>query len=145
MKEVLDKHTLAYEKSTYALKLIKISSKSFYVDIKQTIHSSEENSSIKINPSALPDIIEALHCYKQILDEIFIARPKYISKAKQQIIQDRYLKGVSIEDIAMQTGKTEELIETILRSRDIEIVPNKLPYEYIVPKAKKRWRGKRKR
>lgn len=141
MKETIDKHTLAYEKSTYGLKLIKVSSKLFYVDLTQIIHASGESvNNIKINPTALPDIIEALQCYKQILDEIFIARPKYISKAKQQIIQDRYLKGVSIEDIAMQTGKTEELIETILRRRDIEIVPNKLPYEYIVPKAKKRRR-----
>ena len=145
MKEIIDKYTLAYDKSTYGLKLIRVGSNSFYVDITQTIHALEEVNSIKINPTALPDIIEILKRYKQFVDESPINHPKYISQAVQQIIQDRYLKGVSIEDIALQTGKTEELIETVLRGRDIEIVPNKLPYKYIKPKAKKRWRGRRKR
>jgi DNA-binding protein len=144
MKETIDKHTLVYEKSTYGLKLIKIGSKLFYIDLTQIIHASGESvNHIKINPTALPDIIEALQCYKEILDEIFIRGPKSISKAKQQVIQDRYLKGVSIKDIAMQTGKTEELIETILRGRDIEIVPNKLPYKYIGVNVKKKWGGRK--
>src|SRR5690606_1589072 len=145
MKETIDKHTLTYEKSTYGLKLIRVSRKSFYVDLIQTIHASEEISSIKISPSALPDIIEVLRSYKQILDESPINHPKYITESEQKIIQNRYLKGVSIKDISLQTGKTEELIETILRGRDIEIVPNKLPYEYIQPKAKKILRSKRKK
>ena len=144
MKEIIDKHTLAYEKSTYGLKLFRISHSSFYVDITQTIHATEENSSIKINPSALPDIIEALQGYKQILDESPIDHPKYICEANQHIIQDRYLKGLSIEDIAMQTGKTEQLIETILRNRNIEIVSNELPNEYKVVKRKKTKRKRRK-
>jgi DNA-binding protein len=145
MKETIDKHILAYDKSTYSLKLIRVSSNSFYVDLMQTIHDLEEVNCIKINPTALPDIIEILQGYKQILDESPINHPKYINEAVQQIIQNRYLKGVSIEDIALQTGKTEELIETTLRSRDIEIVSNKLPAEYFVSKAKKKRRSKRKR
>ncbi|WP_410004848.1 hypothetical protein [Aequorivita nionensis] len=144
MKEVIDKHNLTYEKSTYELRLIRVSRKSFYVDISHIIHASEENSAIKISPSALPDIIEVLKSFKQILDESTIEHPKYISEAVQQIIQDRYLKGVSIKDVALQMGKTEELIEKILRSRDIEIVPNKLPYTYN-ESAKKKWRSRRKR
>src|SRR5690606_41840516 len=107
MKEIIDKHSLVYDKSTYGIKLIRVSRKSFYVDITQTIHALEEENSIKINLTALPDIIEILKMYKQIVDESQIEHPKYISQAVQQIIQDRYLKGVSIEDIALQTGKTK--------------------------------------
>ena len=132
MKETIDKNILTYDKSTYTLKLIKIRSRSFYVEIAQTIHGSEENvNSIKINPSVLPDVIEALQDYKQILDEAFIIGAKYISKTDQQKVQDRYLKGVSIKDIALQIGKSEELIETILRNRNIEIVSNEMPKEWI--------------
>jgi|SRR5690554_6280296 len=145
MKEIIDKHTLAYDKSTFGLKLIRVSRKSFYIDITQTIHALEEIGSIKINASFLPDIIKVLQEYKQFLDESPIDHPEYICAAEQEIIQERYLKGVSIEDIALQTGKTEELIETILRARDIEIVPNKLPYIYNESILKKRRKGRRKR
>lgn len=45
---------------------------------------------------------------------------------KSALISSRYLKGISIKDLAMQFDCNESLIEMILENKDIEIVSNKL-------------------
>jgi len=78
--------------------------------------------------------------------------PKYVlvpSKKKntyhrqmKKRIQDNYLKGVDIKDLALQFGQSPELIEMVLRNQGIEIVSNKQPRSYYrqskyYPKRKK--------
>jgi hypothetical protein len=61
----------------------------------------------------------------------------------QNKLQDRYLKGVPIKDLAMQFDQTSELIEMVLRNKGLEIVENEMPKQTFTIK-KYEWR-KRKR
>ena len=48
----------------------------------------------------------------------------YLSKEDKDKIQNRYLKGISIKDIAMQFNCPEDLMVQVLQNRGIEIVPD---------------------
>ena len=63
---------------------------------------------------------------------------KYIIQSEQQKIQNNYLKGVTIKDLAIQYEQEPEQIEMILRNKGIEIIENKIP-------KSKNWKYKRKR
>lgn len=55
---------------------------------------------------------------------------------EQQKIQARYLKGISTQDLAMQFNQPEEVIEMVLRNKEIYIVPKQPPKPAY-------WRGKK--
>jgi len=129
MEEIVKTVHLEYEKSAFLIDLVKHNNGQLFVEIVQTINSENKIvQSIKINPSILPEIINVLLDYQTE----FTTKPKSktleLSYDDQQKIQDRYLKGVPIKDIAMQYGRSPKLIEMILRNRGIEIVSNKIPY-----------------
>ncbi|MFK7906410.1 MAG: hypothetical protein AB8B69_14865 [Chitinophagales bacterium] len=52
-------------------------------------------------------------------------------------IQNRYLRGVSLKEWALQFTYKEELIEMMLRNRGVEIVSNDIP--------QKKWRRRKRR
>ena len=84
----------------------------------------------------LSDIIKILQNYAAKIPGNIDHKTKHITEGDKQKIQDRYLIGVSLKDLALQFDQSEELIEMVLRNRGIQIVSNE------IPKAKiwRRWK-----
>lgn len=128
MKTILETVQLEFHKSDFLIDLVKHSDGLLYIEIVQTIMDSKHgNSSIKINPTVLSDIIKVLQDYQAKIPRKSGLKDKYITDSEQQEIQKRYLKGVPIKDMAMQFDQNTELIEMVLRNKGIEIVENKIP------------------
>lgn len=128
MKNILETTLLEFDKSSYLIDLVRHDTGKLYIEIVQTINGEGSSvRSIKINPGALTDIVRVLQIYqdrvptKKMHDE----GPPVVSD--QQKIQERYLKGVSIKELALQFDYSEELIEMVLRNRGVKIVSNKPP------------------
>lgn len=137
MEEIIETKQLEFDKSTFLLDLVKHNNWNLYVEIIQIINDSETiQSSIKINPSVLSDIIQALQDYQNKTTKRRNIESNYLTEDENKKIIDRYLKGVSIKDLSLQFEKSEDLIEMILRNKEIKIVSNELP--------KKRYWKKRK-
>jgi len=144
MKTILETTQLEFDKSDFLIDLVKHDNGQLYIEIVQTILNTKNKSeSIKINPSVLSDILKVLQNYQAKLPKESISVIKHITELDQNKIQERYLKGVSIEDIALQFDQTHELIEMILRNRGVEIVENKIPKSRYYKKNYKRKRNKR--
>jgi|SRR5690606_33503475 len=128
MKTIIETTQLEFDKSDFLIDLVKHDSGLLYIEIVQNIIDSEnEKNSIKINPTVLSDIIKVLQNYQAKIPNKSDLVNKHITDLEQQKIQERYLKGVSIKDLAMQFDQTSELIEMVLRNKGIEIVENELP------------------
>lgn len=134
MKEILETTQLEFDKSAFLIDLVKHDRGKLYIEIVQTI--SDGNSSvntIKINPTILTDLLKVLQNYQAKIHSSDIIEVKHLTDADQQKIQDRYFKGVSVTDLALQFDQTEELIEMVLRNKGISIISNEIP-------KPKRWR-----
>lgn len=128
MKTIIETTQLEFDKSDFLIDLVKHDNGLLYIEITQNIiDSKNEKNSIKINPTVLSDIIKVLQNYQAKFPKKPDLKNKHITDLEQQKIQERYLKGVSIKDLAMQFDQTSELIEMILRNKGIEIVENELP------------------
>ncbi|MBG7611548.1 hypothetical protein IU405_04715 [Polaribacter sp. BAL334] len=128
MKTIIETKQLEFDKSTFLIDLVRHENGSLYVEMLQNIFDSkEEKNLIKINPTVLTDIIKVLQNYHAKIHNNTEVNHKHITDTEQQKIQERYLKGVSIKDLAMQFDQSEALIEMVLRNNGIEIVENKLP------------------
>lgn len=144
MKTIIETTQLEFDKSDFLIDLVEHDNGLLYIEIVQTIiDSKKENNSIKINPTVLTDIIKVLQNYQAKIPNKSDLKNKHITDSDQKIIQERYLKGVSIKDIAMQLDQTSELIEMVLRNRGIEIVEIELPKPKFSRKRKYRKRRKR--
>ena len=127
MKQILETKLLEYEKSAFLVELVKHSGGKLYIEISQTISDEKDvTQSIKINPSILDDVLNVLIDFKSKMP-VIKTDTHILSDARQQKIQDWYLKGVSIKDLAMQMNLKTELIEMVLRNRGIKIVSNEMP------------------
>ena len=123
MKTIIETTQLEFDKSDFLIDLVKHENGLLYIEITQNIiNSKNEKSSIKINPTVLSDIIKVLQNYQAKVPYKPDSKNKHITDLEQQKIQERYLKGVSIKDLAMQFDQTSELIEMVLRNKGIEIV-----------------------
>ncbi len=123
MKEILKSTLLQYEKSTFLIDIIKHYSGQRYINIKQTIEGIDDKQELKINFSILSDIIFVLENYKrEIVKDNFDSGNTYFSDVKQKSIVERYLKGISIEGLALQFNCTKQIIEQILFNKRIAIV-----------------------
>lgn len=137
MKEILETTQLEFDKSAFLIDLVKHESGSVYIEIVQTIeNNSKDGQTIKINPSVLSEIIKVLQNYQAKIPGKIDHRSKHITDEDKQKIQDRYLIGVSLQDLALQFDQSEELIEMVLRNRGIQIVSNEIPK----PKKWRRWK-----
>ena len=144
MKTILETTQLEFDKSDFLIDLVEHDNGQLYVEIVQTIlNSNQKAESIKINPSVLTDIIKVLQNYHAKLPTESKLEIKHITEIDQKKIQERYLRGVSIKDLAMQFEQTYELIEMILRNKGIEIVKNTLPKPKFWRKNSKWKKGKR--
>jgi len=144
MKTILETTQLEFDKSDFLIDLVEHDNGQLYVEIVQTIlNTNEKAEKIKINPSVLSDIIKVLQNYQAKLPKESKLEIKHITEIDQEKIQQNYLKGVSIKDLAMQSDQKPELIEMILRNKGIEIVENTLPKPKFWRNDKK-WKRKRK-
>lgn len=136
MKEIVETTHLEFDKSAFLIDLVKHNNGSLYVEVIQTIYADDKiDQSIKINPSVLAEFIQVLTNYQSKLPKRKAVFKIMLTEEEKGKIQDRYLRGISIRDLSMQLGKSEELIEQTLRNRGIEIVSNKIP-------RKRYWRKK---
>ncbi|MFZ4741721.1 MAG: hypothetical protein ACOYLE_11215 [Bacteroidales bacterium] len=137
MEDILKTILLEYEKSTFLIDLVKHNNDNVYISVQQIIHQKDgisESQKIKINPSFLNNIIEVLTNFQKEIPNIkSISAKNYISNEMMEDIKIRYLKGVDINDLAIQFECYPSVIEQILRNSNIEIVCNKMP------KTKKRY------
>lgn len=134
MEETLDTVLLEYDKSTFIIDLVKHSNGKLYIAVEQIVHGlNHENYSqkIKINPSILDDIIEALLNLKKKLpkNKAVSSSKRYFSSERKEEVKKRYFKGVSIKDLALQFDCSKNIIEQILTNSGIEIVNNEIPYK----------------
>jgi hypothetical protein len=144
MKTILETTQLEFDKSDFLIDLVEHENGQLYIEIVQTIlNTNKKAESIKINPSVLSDIIKVLQNYQAKLPKESKLEIKHITELDQEKIQQNYLKGVSIKDLAMQSDQKPELIEMILRNKGIEIVENTLPKPKFWRNNKK-WKRKRK-
>ncbi len=142
--------------------LVKHENESLYVEIVQSISirkekEEEEVQSIKINSSVLPELIKVLQGYQEKInrtknenqeESVIINNSKHITTIKsnrfteeqKDELQKRYLKGVSLKDLVIQFRQKKEVIEMVLRNRNIEIVSNK---QSIRKYWKKSWRKRK--
>lgn len=128
MKEILKTTQLEFDKSSFLIDLIELNTEKIYIEITQTINAENKDVQIiKINPTILSDILDVLQKYQSDIFDRNIARKLILTEKEQNKIQDRYLKGVSINELAIQFEETEENIEMILRNKGIEIESNELP------------------
>ncbi|MEX8546114.1 MAG: hypothetical protein V5804_00815 [Mucilaginibacter sp.] len=144
MQEILKSTLLEYEKSTFLIDLIKHNSGVNYIKVRQTIEGNNDSQELKINLSVVTDLISVLQNYQNRIPEQF-SKPKtlkpkkpYFSEDKQQVIVNRYFKGLTIETLALQFDCTIQIIEPILMNKQIPIVDNKLPKLYKYFKYRKR-------
>lgn len=146
MEEIIKTTLLEYEKSAFLVDLVKHSNGKLYVMINQTIQEEEmlNKRTVKFNPSIITDIISVLSSYqffitsKQIIKKSVRLNSRYLTEPKKAAIQTRYLKGISIEDLAMQFDCKPGLIEEVLYNNGIEIVNNKLPKSKYYRRSKRR-------
>ena len=144
MKTIIETTQLEFDKSDFLIDLVEHENGQLYVEIVQTILNTDKKAeTIKINPSVLSDIIKVLQNYQAKLPKESKLEIKHITENDQEKIQQNYLKGVSIKDLAMQSDQKPELIEMILRNKGIEIVENTLPKPKFWRNNKK-WKRKRK-
>ncbi len=128
MKEILETTQLEFTKSAFLIDLVKHDSGSLYVEIVQTIYESQKGGqSIKINSSILTDIIQVLQNYHAKMPDKTTTNSIHLTETDKQKIQDRYLKGISVKDLALQLDQSDELIEMVLRNKGIQIVSNQAP------------------
>lgn len=134
MKEILETTQLEFDKSAFLIDLVKHDRGKLYIEIVQTIKDGDSGvNTIKINPTILTDLLKVLQNYQAKIPANNTIEVKHLTDADQQKIQNRYFKGVSVKDLALQFDQTEELIEMILRNRGVSIVSNEIP-------KSKRWR-----
>lgn len=139
LKNILQTTHLEFTKSAFLIDLVKHENKSLYVEIVQSIcQDEEETQSIKINSSVLPELIEVLQEYQEKIDstkklqensakKITTIKSNHFTEEQKDEIQKRYLKGLSLDELVVQFRQKKEVIEMILRNRNIEIVSNKQP------------------
>ena len=126
MKNILQTTMLEYAKSTFLIDLIQHDSGATYIQVTQTINEKYKRQVLKINASALTDLISVLHTCQTIISQSPLANAQsYFSPEKYHSVVQRYLKGVSIADLALQFNCPHQIIEQILFNKGIEIVKKK--------------------
>ena len=126
MQEILKTTLLEFEKSTFLLDIVKYHSGKKYISIQQIITSEDHKQILNINSSVLPDIISVLQMYQNEIGNPKIKKSRnYFSEEKQQRIVKLYLKGNTLDALAMLFNSSKKLIEQILVNKNIEIVDQK--------------------
>ena len=122
MQEILKSTLLNFDESFYYINFIKSSSEERFISIEQTMARDYAKQKITIPFSDLQPIIDTLQLYQQGMTEQDSEICKnYLSDKKQKSVLERYLKGISIKDLALQFDCTKEIILQVLSDKNIEI------------------------
>lgn len=124
MKNVIETTLLEFDKSNFIIQLVEMNFGTPYIEINQTINAENSVVSLKLNPAVVSDIIKVLQNYYAKIDQKYTGLRTFISDDDQQKMVKRYLKGDSIQDLALQFDQSPELIEMILRNKNIVVVSN---------------------
>lgn len=141
MQEILKSLMLEYEKSSFLIDLIKDKSGNKFVKITQSIDEGSITNELKINPTILTDLISILQQFRNEIENSSINKSSlYFSDDKQKSITDRYFKGITIQDLALQFDCSVGIINQILFNKGIEIVDNRMPKRNMKSSYPKRMR-----
>ena len=130
MEEIIKTNLFESEKSSYLADLVKHKSGKYYINLKQSIRGFGDSLSeheIKINPFVLNELIEVLINYRDYLIEVDKDIDFHIPQHKIDTLVERYMKGITLEDLSLQFDISLEMIENILANRGIPIVSNMKP------------------
>lgn len=123
MRKILDTRQLEFDKCTFLIDLIRNDTGSVYIEILQRIHADKSyGQTIKINPSILMDIVRVLIEFHEQVPQKQMEGFLYFTEDDKKNLQDRYLKGISTKDLAMQFDTSEGIIEMILRNRGVVVM-----------------------
>jgi len=141
MAEILKSTLLDFDKSFIHINFMMTSSEDKFITVEQTMAGNYRKQKIKIKATDLPQIISTLQSYqKELSDPNSDICKNYLSKEKQQSVVERYLKGISIHDLALQFDCTIEIISAILYSNEIEIEDEKtLKREQMIERSKRKY------
>ena len=141
MAEILKSTLLEFDKSFTHINFMKPLSGENYITVEQTMANNYTKQKIKINISDLPQIISTLQMYQKELSDLNSDICKnYLSKEKQQSVVKRYLKGISIPDLALQFDCTIETISAILSGNEIEMDDEKtLKRQHLIAISKRKY------
>lgn len=138
MNQTLQTQQLEFDKSTFLVDLKKHKNGKVYVEVSQEILETKKvNQTLKINPILIPDLIKVLQTMYDKVPSSQISSKQFICEADKQKIQNRYLKGVPLADLAMQFDLKQENIEMMLRNRNITVLSIK--EEKQMKRVGKRW------
>ncbi len=140
MKTIVATEQFDYENNSYVIDLVQHEDHLYTVEIIQSksIKLSLEQSRIVINPAVLSQFIKVLQNFnaKSLLNPSFYK--KHLSALDEKHIQESYLKGVSIKNLAIQFDQSVELIEMVLRNNGIVLAENKPPRYWRKPYRRKK-------
>jgi hypothetical protein len=146
MNKTLKTKQLEFDKSSFLIDLIQHDTGKMYVEISQHIFNDQKTKqTLKINPTIIPDLVKALEdFYTQTPNSKPIERKKqkFIPQSDKEKIQNRYLKGVPLGDLAIQFDISQENIKMILRNNEIVVLTKK---EEATIKRGGNWYRKRKK
>ncbi len=133
MSDPLKTILLEYDKSTFNISLFRHETGNCYLQIEQVIHVNDklnEFHKIKIDPTILDEIIEALKLLNPEISGLKNSGKGYFSLEQKREIQRRFLKGgITPQDLALQFSCSDNIIEQILRNSGIEVIDNSFPKE----------------
>ena len=128
MENILKTTLIEFEDSSFIIDLVQNDNNEQFIQIFQTIQneSIHKKPEIKMNLSHLGELLEVLSSYQALMTKEKLP----FKNSNRLAIQNRYLRGVSIADLAVQFDCKPELIKQILRDGNIEIVDYKIPRSY---------------
>lgn len=122
MKHFIETKVIHHTKSDLLIDIIKHESGKNYLEIIQTFHDEKQNTSIKVNPIILNQLIESL---QEIQQEHFSTID--ISETEKEKIISNYLKGASTEGLSLLINKSKKFIEEVLTQNGIVLAENNPP------------------
>lgn len=128
MLKILETRQLEFDKSSFLIDLVEHESGALYIEIVQRIHNDKaEGQKIKINPTILMDVIKVLLDFHEKVPNRQLEGVIHFTESDKKKIQDRYLKGISMNDLALQFDTTDKIIEMILRNMGLVIISDHVP------------------
>jgi hypothetical protein len=136
MDELVRSNKLQFEKSPLFIQIYKQERGVEYIKIIQNIENDSKHS-ILINPNNLDRIINTLIAFREEISlNQKIENTSAIKKQDEQNIIHTFLKDVTIKDLNLKFGDSENVIRNLLIKNDIVIIDG-------IGNEKPRWRYKK--
>ena len=103
MAETLRSTLHDFDKSFFYINFMKPVSGENYVTVEQTMANNYRKQKIKIKVPDLPAIISTLQAYQNdMVNSDSDICNNFLSVEQQELVIGRYLKGISVDDLALQ-------------------------------------------